>query len=356
MSFLSFSSLAIHLLTKLNKETEKLKKNVSSTRKIKTKKVKAVKSRIKKKEKEIKKLRKVNKATAECSLDSTTRELYSSYQDLEELENKYFEDLNETEEQYLTLTLKTLESVFKEESKLYRNNECLAKILGIMTQVSQGNQREENHKMEEREEEKSGVQVMPESHEEEDNDEPSPLVEDVIERPQSVMETSMMGSRAGSFLSLSSVASFSYRDDGQVQPQQQMFSTIKRCHSPFTKTAPASNQPRRRDSRRRLDGSRPPLPPLPPVQPQPRPPRIQSEDSLGHLRQKMEEISSIRKPSFVPRSPYIEDNSTGELHQRLKFLSLTTTKDPYVDKGRKTIKYIFNSYPNDSILSCRSNG
>ena len=241
-------------------------------------------------------MRKGNKTTSDCSLDSRTRELYLSYQDLEELEEKYFKDLNETEEQYLTLTLNTLESVFKEENKLYRNNECLNNILGIIKQISQANQREEEAKIEEREEEKSDLQEVP-ANDDEDEYEPRTETEDIIiERPQSVMETSMMGSRTGSFLSLSSVASFSYRDEAQAQHPSQVFSTIKRCHSPFTKPAPASNQPRRRDSRRRLDGTKPPLPPLPPLQSLPRPPRIQSEDSLRHLRHKIEEISSRGKP------------------------------------------------------------
>ena len=333
LSLLSFSSIAIHLLTKLNKETEHFKRNVSSKGKTKTKKVNAVKSRIKKKEKEIKKLRKVggnNNATPDSRLNSTTRELYLSYQDLEELEEKYFQDLNETEEQYLTLTLNTLESVFKEEIKLYRNNECLNTILGIIQQVKQGTQGEKEDQIEEREEE-ADVQIEAVS----DEDEVLPGAEDALERGQSVMETSVMGSRTGSFLSLSSVASFSYREDGQTQQKQQMFSTIKRCHSPFRKPGSVpSHQPRRRESRRRLDGTKHPLPPLPPLHPLPRPHVIQTDDSLSHLRQKLEDISL--SPLLVPRSPYMEDNSMDDLHQKLKFLSMTTTKhQKAVDSGKK---------------------
>ena len=117
------SSIVIQLLTKLNTETVHFKRNVSSTEKCKTKKGKEIKSRIKKKEKEITKLQKKVAQEGDVKiaarLEVTTRELYSSYKDLEDLEQKSCEDLRETEERYLTLTLSSLQSVFKEEVKLY---------------------------------------------------------------------------------------------------------------------------------------------------------------------------------------------------------------------------------------------
>ena len=140
---LSPSSIVIHLLTKLNKETVYFKKNVSSQEKSKAKKVKTVKSFIRKKEKEISKLRKkTDNVNTEKKLDLSTRELYSSYQELEDLEEKYRQDLKETEQQFLTLTLTSLQSVFKEEVKLYKNHESLNSLFSSIKHFILGNNHE----------------------------------------------------------------------------------------------------------------------------------------------------------------------------------------------------------------------
>ena len=219
-------------------------------------------------------------------MDSSLRELYSSYQDLEDVEEKSLEDLRETEEQFLTLTLSSLQTVLKDEVKLYKKQESLNLILGLMEQVLSEDTQE---KEEDIEEEKVEI--------EEDLEDAKPP--DVIDGASSVQETgTSLGSRTGSVLSLSSMTSFSCREEVS---HQQLFSTIKRCHSPFT-SVPASDQPRRRETRRRLDVTRPPLPPLPPQPPRPR----TEENSLKLLTQKLEEIS-LKRPPLVPRSPYLEE-------------------------------------------------
>ena len=225
-------------------------------------------------------------------MDSSLRELYSSYQDLEVVEEKSREDLRETEEQFLTLTLSSLQAVLRDEVKLYKKQESLNMILDSIEQVLSEDTQEKEEDIEEK-----GVEIEEEVEIEEDVEDAKPP--DVIERASSVQETgTSLGSRTGSILSLSSMTSFSCREE---MSHQQLFSTVKRCHSPFT-SVPASDQPRRRETRRRQDVTRPPLPPLPP-----QPPRQRTEESsLKLLTQKLEEIS-LRRPSLVPRSPYLEE-------------------------------------------------
>ena len=101
---------------------------------------------------------------------------------------------------------------------------------------------------------------------------------------------------AGSFLSLSSFASYSFREENfskdSRRDSQPLFSTVKRSPSPFGKVGQA-DLGRRREPRRKLDPSRPPLPPLPPV-----PPRSHITESLTNLRQRLDEISGFPTASY----------------------------------------------------------
>ena len=313
---LSPSSIVIHLLTKLNKETVYFKKNVSSQEKSKAKKVKTVKSFIRKKEKEISKLRKkTDNVNTEKKLDLSTRELYSSYQELEDLEEKYRQDLKETEQQFLTLTLTSLQSVFKEEVKLYKNHESLNSLFSSIKHFILGN----NHENEDVKEEIQEVEAEVEGEEDIDIEDVKPP--DVAEKSPIFEDTiTSLGSRTGSFISLSSLASFSCKEE--TASQSQVFSTVKRCHSPFTRSVSISEQTRRRETRRRLEVTRPPLPPLPP----------------RYQRHRLEEISgagqeSVSRPLMVPRSPYMEENSWRELSQKLKYLSSSPSETHYQTEG-----------------------
>ena len=236
----------------------------------------------------------------------------------------------------MVMLLKNFKNVLKEEYKLLKGSE----IVSSLSMMIDSETMKEINKVEDDNESK--MNEVTECFESKKT-EPEP---DVIERPQSANDTSM-GSRAGSFLSLSSFASYSFKEENSSKDgnsyfgRKEVFTTVKRCPSPFGKLG---NQelPRRREQRRKYDPSRPPLPPLPPVQvTQVSVPKINSplNESLTNLRQKLDEISGFhdnntiknihqvqstasRLPPLVPRSAYVEDNTMKELHQKL--VSLTS--------------------------------
>ena len=260
--------------------------------------MKKIKKNIKKRNDEIikirKKLQKEKTPTNEELLEKTTRELYSEYKDLGDHEEIVLKDIEDQENTYLDMLLKNFKSVLKEEYKLMKGSE----IVSSLSMMIDSETMKDTVKVEDDDEQKMNdiVECI-----ESKKMEPEP---DVIERPQSAQETSM-GSRAGSFLSLSSFASYSFKEESNSKEgnsyfgRKEVFTTVKRCPSPFSKLG-HQELPRRREQRRKYDPSRPPLPPLPPVQvtqvshSRMNPPL---NASLTNLRQKLDEISGFHDHS-----------------------------------------------------------
>ena len=299
-----FSSLDINVLTKLHKENENFKKTLSLHERANNKNRKIVKENIRKKKREIEKLRKKfqkeKKSAVEDSLEKSTRHLYSFYKDLGDLEEKKLKDIVEKEGLYLNIVLNTFKIVFNEEQKLLKSYEMVPEILSLIDCITAEDEalkvsvenadNDENYKEPESslKSQEQIIVVQPEP--------------DVIERPQS---PESMGSRAGSFLSLSSFASFTLKEESNFKDGRKdslpLFSTVKRSPSPFGKLqlGAAGEAGRRREARRRFEpSSRPPLPPLPPVAPR----SHHLTESLTNLRQKLDEISGFSQQA----SPMVE--------------------------------------------------
>ena len=249
--------------------------------------MKKIKKNIKNKKKEIVKLRKKRQkeksATPDTALEKATRELYSEYKDLGDLDEKKTKEIEEEEDIYLKKMMNNLKSVFKDEQKLLKSSEQVTAIINVIDNAVNltSKDNEETEVSEQKSDNQQSVETKVEP-------EPEP---DVIERPQSPQS---MGSRAGSFLSLSSFASYSFKEenfskDSSRRDSQPMFSTVKRSPSPFGKVG-QTDLGKRREPRRKLDLSRPPLPPLPPAVP-PRTHHI--TESLTNLRQRLDEISGF---------------------------------------------------------------
>ena len=281
--------MAFNVLTSLHKHNDAFKKILSKKNKTNNKNTKKIKKNIKNKKKEIVKLRKKRQkeksVTPDTRLEKATRELYSEYKDLGDLEEKKTKDMEEEEATYLKGLMNNLKSVFIDEHKLLKSSEQVSAIIKVIDNAVNLTSKDEEV-----------PEIMSEKSEKQQQDdetraEPEP---DVIERPQSPQS---MGSRAGSFLSLSSFASYSFREENfskdSRRDSQPLFSTVKRSPSPFGKVGQA-DLGRRREPRRKLDLSRPPLPPLPPV-----PPRTSHiTESLTNLRQRLDEISGFHTASY----------------------------------------------------------
>ena len=295
-----FSSLDINVLTKLHKENENFKKTLSLHERANNKNRKKVKENIRKKKREIEKLRKKfqkeKKSVVEDSLEKSTRHLYSFYKDLGDLEEKKLKDISEKEGLYLNVVLNTFKIVFNEEQKLLKSYEMVPDILSLIDCITAEDEAvkvsvENADNNEDYKESESSIKSL----EQIIIVQPEP---DVIERPQS---PESMGSRAGSFLSLSSFASFTLKEESNFKDgrkeRQGLFSTVKRSPSPFGKLQlGAAGEAGRR--RRFEPSSRPPLPPLPPVAPR----SHHLTESLTNLRQKLDEISGFSQQA----SPMVE--------------------------------------------------
>ena len=279
------------MLTTLHKDNEAFKKTLSKKNKNNRKNMKKIKKNIKNKKKEIVKLRKKrqkeNSVIPDKALEKATRELYSEYKDLGDLDEKKTKEMEEEEAIYLKGLMNNMKSVFIDEQKLFKSSEQVSAIIKVIDNAvnltSKDNEETEVSEQKSEKQQELEIKVEPE---------PEP---DVIERPQSPQS---MGSRAGSFLSLSSFASYSFKEENfskdSRRDSQPMFSTVKRSPSPFGKVSQA-DQGRRREPRRKLDLSRPPLPPLPPAVP-PRTHHI--TESLTNLRQRLDEISGFHTASY----------------------------------------------------------
>ena len=260
--------------------------------------MKKIKKNIKNKKKKIvklrKKLQKENSPSPipDTALEKATRDLYSEYKDLGDLEEKKTQEMEEEEENYLKYLITNFKSVFKDEQKLLKSSEQLSGIINLIDNAA--NPTSKDHEV---------TEIMSDHSDKRQEDdikvEPEP---DVIERPQSPQS---MGSRAGSFLSLSSFASYSFKEErlpkDHRRDSQPVFSTVKRSPSPLGKTGqagPVEGGWRRREPRRKHDPSRPPLPPLPPLPPVP--PRTHHiAESLTNLRQRLDEISGFHAASYA---------------------------------------------------------
>ena len=285
--------MALNVLTSLHKHNEAFKKKLSKKNKTNSKNTKKIKKNVKNKKKEIvklrKKIQKEKSVTPDTRLEKATRELYSEYKDLGDLEEKKTKEMEEEEAIYLIDLMNNLKSVFIDEQKLLKSSEQVSAIIKVIDNAV--NLTSKDDEVPEIMSEKSEKQQRDDETKAEPEPEP-----DVIERPQSPQS---MGSRAGSFLSLSSFASYSFREENfskdSRRDSQPLFSTVKRSPSPFGKVGQA-DLGRRREPRRKLDPSRPPLPPLPPV-----PPRTSHiTESLTNLRQRLDEISGFPTASYSP--------------------------------------------------------
>ena len=285
--------MALNVLTSLHKHNEAFKKKLSKKNKTNSKNTKKIKKNVKNKKKEIvklrKKIQKEKSVSSDTRLEKATRELYSEYKDLGDLEEKKTKEMEEEEAIYLKDLMNNLKSVFIDEQKLLKSSEQVSAIIKVIDNAV--NLTSKDDEAPEIMSEKSEKQQRNDETKAEPEPEPEP---DVIERPQSPQS---MGSRAGSFLSLSSFASYSFREENfskdSRRDSQPLFSTVKRSPSPFGKGGQA-DLGRRREPRRKLDPSRPPLPPLPPV-----PPRTSHiTESLTNLRQRLDEISGFHTASY----------------------------------------------------------
>lgn len=300
---------------------------LKSKQKSNFKNLKKLKDKIKKQKGDIVKLRKKAKKDGneeQRSVQSSTRLLYSLYKDLGDFEESIFEDSKIEEKRYMENFLHKMKPVLKEELKFFKICDSSSSLIDQVDQILFP---QANHTTEEK------IQV--------EADIKDPMVgkmPDLVQRSKSMQEPSM-GSRSGSFLSLSSFASYTFREENSFRDRRheagQCFTTVKR--SPSQHNNYMLSLDRRRELRRKYDvKNRPALAPLPPLPP----PRSNSslsnkEGSLTDLRQKLDMISGFTldksQDNFMqedddnnalePRSAYTEDNTMRELHNKL--LSLT---------------------------------
>ena len=326
--------------------------------------MKKIKKNIKKSKNQIVKLRKKAKkdssASLEDDLNKTTRQLYTHYKDLGDAEESILENIKKDELDYLNNILTRMRPVMKEELKLFK----LCQSATTLIEPEPVNKVDTTKEKEVDKDSERGSSVSKQMNEQ---------VPDLIQRSKSLIEPSTMGSRSGSFMSLSSFASYTYREENSFRERREggSFTTVRRspsqpCHSIL-------NHPdRRRELRRKYEMNRPPLPPLPP-------PRANSslsnkEESLVNLRQKLDQISGFNSqhlldkhdaldeaddtddtgvPStLIPRTAYMEDNTMKELHYKL--LSLTTQRS--VENSSIYSQEQKQQYNEDDIdKMCRSN-
>jgi len=358
------SSLAINVLTKFHKENENFKKTLSTKEKSSLKKFKKIKSNIKKSKSEITKLRKKVKDKSssmpcivseerkssnvlEQQLEKTTRQLYADYKDLGDQEDAIFKEIQKEEIFYFENMFNAFKSILLVEQKLHKSSETVQEILEKLD----NNEAPSSIKSDE--------VTMEEENNFEADDEPEIAIEqseELIEKElekeelQHSFKEPVMNSRAGSYLSLSSFASYTFREERETKAKnenQQMYTTVKRCSSPFGSSFRDNDGSRRREFRRRFEpsSSRAPRPPLPPAPPQ-RSQSLNVTESLTNLRQKLDEITGVSdvnlsinetnnlsvstceipattsyRAPLIPRSAYMEDNTMKFLHEKLMSLS-----------------------------------
>ena len=152
---------------------------MSKKNKTNSKNTKKIKKNVKNKKKEIvklrKKIQKEKSVSSDTRLEKATRELYSEYKDLGDLEERKTKEMEEEEAIYLKDLMNNLKSVFIDEQKLLKSSEQVSAIIKVIDNAV-------NLTSKDNEETEISGQKSEKQREDDTKVEPEP---DVIERPQS---------------------------------------------------------------------------------------------------------------------------------------------------------------------------
>ena len=350
---------------------DSFRKNVTNLQKKHLRETKKIKDSIKKKKDEISRLRKKVHKDSSASLtnllDQSTKQLYSQYMELSDKEQEAIKVISQQKRLHLCAIIADIKPVVEEEVKMFRKGELMSGILIVIDKIISD---DFNYPHQKKPNTFNNLGII----EEDDT---------IVGTPIQSRKGSVMGSRAGSIISLASITDTSschnkenimgkgnrakklyqgqsfysevdyllstdqkhkpLQDASEMQNRPKghrasTFSTVKRAHSPFRKLL-HPDRTKEKEVYKPPEGPRPSRPPLPP-----RSPYVEDE-SLHNLQHKLQDISTIgyknpgvsqhqhrSLPPLPPRSAYVEDDPIQELQDKLVCLDNSSSpppEDPY---------------------------